>query len=193
MRVFKITNMKHKKIVIIVVVAVVLVILYFVMKNNAPATAPTPSTGTANPPAPNEPGSAQPPAVSQPAPISQQPANPLITPVVIASPVATFNAGTTDAQTQGAAGSAAQAYTASGNLPSGFQTWYNSLGPNNKAYVAGLIPTMTAAEIALVDNIVTNNLWGDTSVAAGWNAFVGKYGLPLNNTFSNFTGSKKRR
>lgn len=35
----------------------------------------------------------------------------------------------------------------------------------------------SADDIAFIDNVITNNLWGQQSIEAQWNAFVSRYGL----------------
>jgi hypothetical protein len=99
----------------------------------------------------------------------------------VASPAGTPVSGT-PAVTGGPAGGSSAA------LPAGFQTWFNSLGPANQKHMSSMLPTMPQADITFIDNQVTKNLWGQKSVEAQWNAFVSKYGLPVNGSFSQFSG-----
>lgn len=198
---------QHKKTVIIVVVIIAAIILYFILKNNK-LTAPqsqTQAPGGANPQTGGgmpsgtslSPGSSLPAPQSLPAVVSQQTGTVVGSGaggmVAIPATPAVFAPTVTDAQVQGSAGSAAGAYSSSNNLPSGFQTWYNSLGPVNQAYMSGIIPTMDPADINFIDTVVKQNLWGTSQIEAQWNAFVAKYGLPKNGTFNAFSGGSTRR
>lgn len=169
-----------KKKLIIIVIVVAAVIGYFIYKNNKKSTAPV--TGSAGTPVTsNDPGSSLPSPVSMANPVSQQGTG-LITPVVIPSSPATFAAGTTDAQTQGSGSSSDPL----GGMPSGFVQWANSLGPQNKSRVLTLIPQFTSDEINLINTLVTQNKWGDVTLAPMWNTFIKKYSLPVLRSFSNF-------
>lgn len=183
----------------LIIIGVVLVILYFVFKNKSSA-APAPSTGaspspSATPPptTSTDPGSSLPSPVSTAAPVSQQSGDMVQVPVAMSTMPTVFVADTTDAQAQGSAGAIANQAAASNNLPAGFQTWYNSLGPQNKAHMASLISSMPATDISFIDTVVTQNLWGTQQIEAQWNDFVKRYGLPVAGSFSNFNGRNYKR
>lgn len=171
---------KHTKHILIIVI-IGAVIVYFIFFNKKNAATPTATAVT-----PTDPS--QPAAVSQPAPISQQPPGTIQgNPVVMGSTPTVFAPTVTDAEVQGNSANQVSAP----NMPAGFQSWYNSLGPQNKARVAAAYSTMTADEINMINNMVINNLWGSASMAPAWNAFVLKYGLPVRGLFSNFSGGSK--
>lgn len=171
-----------KKKAIIIVLAIAAVIGYFIWKNNKPVSGQTiPTGGTPTPGTSNDPGSSLPSPVSTANPVSQQGTG-VVTPVVIPSVSATFTPGTTDAQAQGS-GTTSDPL---GGMPSGFQTWVNSLGPQNKNRVLTLIPQFTNDEINLINTLVTQNKWGDTTLSPLWNTFIKKYSLPVGRTFSSF-------
>lgn len=191
---------------------IAIVILYLLFKDkitsmlsSAPPTgaAAGASTGAAaamsSTPSVSQPAAvSQPSDVSQPAAVSQQPAissvgvDTIQVPHILTMSPSVFSSGTSDAQLQGSNGTVATAATAAQNLPSGFQTWLNSLGPLNKAHVVGLVSAMTSDEINFVDSLVTQNLWGQQSVQAEWNDFVTKYGLPIGAGFNSFSGGKRK-
>lgn len=166
----------NKKKLIIIVILIAAVIGYFIWKNNQTVPAPTISSNDALPS-----GTSNDPGSSLPSPVSQQSAG-VITPVAIPSVAATFAPGTADAQVQGSGSSSDPL----GGMPSGFQTWANSLGPKNRSRLLTLIPQMTPDEINLINYIVVNNKWGDPSVVDAWNEFNSKYALPVGGNYSNF-------
>lgn len=166
-----------KKKLIIIVILIAAVVGFFIWKNNQVVGGQTiPISPSSTPP-----GTSNDPGSSLPSPVSQQGA-PAVTPVAIPSVAATFAPGTTDAQVQGS-GTTSDPL---GGMPSGFQTWVNSLGPVNKNRVLTLIPSFTSDEINMINTLVTQNKWGDPILTPLWNNFNKKYALPIGKNFSNF-------
>lgn len=165
-----------KKKLIIIVILIAAVVGYFIWKNNVAIPA---ATIPANPSSPA--GTSNDPGSSLPSPVSAQGTG-VITPVAIPSVPATFAAGTTDAQSQGSGSSSDPL----GGMPSGFVSWFNTLGPQNKNRILTLIPQLTSDEINLINTLVTQNKWGDPVLSPLWNNFNKKYSLPVARTFSNF-------
>lgn len=171
----------EKKVVIVIALVAAILLFYFWYSGSSTTTSTTLATPS---PSPSSPDSVSlPDPVSLASSISTQTGEDITPPVAVSGTAASFVAGVTSPETQNA-GQAAPSTT----LPAGFQTWYNSLGPINQAHMAAEIPTMPAADIAFINNVVTQNLWGQASIAAQWNAFVAKYGLPMSGSFSSFSG-----
>lgn len=179
--------------------------LYFAWKNKmipgmsaatTPTPQPQPGSPTTNPTlvGASNPAMSQPASVSQPAPQSQ--AQDMITPAVMTTPVpvslstvpAVFSAGSTSAETEGNASAAATPTTSDpfAAYPAGFQTWANSLGPQNRLHLLSVIKTMTPTDINFINNMVAQNLWGSSAMAPQWNAFVKNYGFPVAGGFNNY-------
>jgi cytoskeletal protein RodZ len=186
----------EKKLVIVVGIAILALLFYYWYKGNSSSSTTTSTTvsdttpsGTASVSVSTS--TSSPAAVSLPDPISvaasvSGTAPEITAPIALSSTATSFVPGVTSPEEENA-GAAAPSTT----LPSGFQAWYNSLGPINKAWMANQIPTMAAADIAFINNVVNQNLWGTEQIEAQWNAFVAKYQLPQAGTFSSFTGVNK--
>lgn len=80
------------------------------------------------------------------------------------------------------------ASTSSGtNVPPAVTQWANAgLGPNNLAQFNKMLPSMTSNELAQLNNIIANNLWGTPDAKTFWDAWRTKYHI-LDNTYVNFT------
>lgn len=178
---------------------VLVVLAYFYMKNQTPAAAPpasppAPSPNPATPP--GTPLMSQPAAVSQPSAVSQPAPVSMATDMVTPSPVAMssgptgFIAGVTSAENEGNAATLAPIDPFS-TYPSGFQTWANSLGPQNRSHLLIMLPSMTPTDVNFINNMVNQNLWGQASVAAQWNLFCKTYGFPVSGKFNNFEDFKR--
>lgn len=168
--------MDNRKVILIVLIVALAGVIWYYISNQ------TPANPTLAAPLPTSPTPADP---SAPAPVSQQD-TPVITPGVITGTGATFTAGQSDASLQGGGTSSDPLL----GLPSGFVTWVNSLGPINRPLLIAQLPNISQSDMNLVDQIVSQNLWGNASVAGAWNTFTAKLksiGIPQRGTqFSSF-------
>jgi TRAP-type uncharacterized transport system fused permease subunit len=172
---------------VVIVIALVAAILLFYFWYSTPAT--TPTTVATAPVSPSAPDAVSlPDPVSVASSVSQQTGEDITPPVALTGTAASFVAGVTSPETQNA-GTALPV----SNLPAGFITWYNSLGPVNQAWIASQVATMPQADITFINNMVTQNLWGQSAQAAQWNAFCAAYGLPQSGSFSSFTGPSLKK
>lgn len=173
--------MDKKKILIIVIIIAAAAAYYFLVLKKS-ATTSAPASGSSSPtPSANNPNTTQTPPLVTPTGADELG---IATPIAISSPVATFMPGTSSAQIGGSGTTS----DPTNGMPSGFITWYQSLGPKSKVYVASQIHNMTTDEINLVNTLVTQNRWGDPTLAPAWNAFSAKYGT--NPSFNSFSGFK---
>lgn len=81
-------------------------------------------------------------------------------------------------------------------VPFSVQNWVQTgMGPNNQAQFMKMLPSMTADDMAGLNDIIINQ-WGKgaqqtPAQLAFWNAWYVKYGFPVNGTFNSFTGRPK--
>lgn len=105
---------------------------------------------------------------------------------------------TTDSTTNPVTGQTTTAYTAANGtvaVPVAVTDWLKTLPPNNQAQAFKMLPTMTANDIAGLQDLILN-LWAagkqpTAAQTAFWNAWRTKYHIN-DGTVSNFVGSKQR-
>lgn len=175
----------EKKVVIGVALVAALVLFYFWYSTPA-ATATTVATLPVSPSSPNP--VSLPDPVSVASSVSEQTGEDITPPVALTGTTSSFVAGVTSPETQNAGTPLPVS-----NLPAGFMTWYNSLGPVNQAWIASQVATMPQADIDFINTMVTQNLWGQSAQASQWNAFCSAYGLPHAGSFSSFSGPTTKK
>lgn len=179
-----------------IAIGIIILVLGYIVYTYTQSTAlPPPGTPVAPPasvpPTSLSPGASSPAPVSTPAAVSAQDPT-IITPVLISGNAATFTPGlpsasATNMQQTVGGGSSLDGY------PSGFVSFFNSCGPMNQAAIMSAQTGVTDPGVLLIDKIVNGNLWGDPSVSVDWNNLVAAWGLPINGTFSSFTGKPGRK